>query len=410
MILIKILLSLLLCSFSLFGALTFENNHKKEVELVKAFDINPQFLRDKNLQAIINYKRSDLQNKHFFKAMDDAYLFIPLIKSILSQSELPAEFLFLAMAESNFSTKAFSRKRASGLWQFMPRTGRRYGLKIDDYVDERRDLVKSTKAAIKYLSYLHERFGKWYLAALAYNCGEGRLSKAIAKAKTTELSILVDDKKRYLPRESRRYIRKIVALAIIGTDESFLIKSEYAYLLNRANAYSVATVKVAKGEKLSHIASSIKMPLKELKKLNRHLKHDFVPPYAKDYDVYIPYVKLSEFKQNYVPSKLDEVYHVHIVKNGESLSRIGKRYGVSYRLIKDFNNLKSDRLRLKQRLIIPVKKASSRHAKDNKYLVKKGDTLDSIAKSFKMSVSELKKRNNKRSSLIRIGEKLSIYD
>lgn len=410
MILIKILLSLLLCSFSLFGALTFENNHKKEVELVQAFDINPQFLRDKNLQAIINYKRSDLQNKHFFKAMDDAYLFIPLVKSILSQSELPAEFLFLAMAESNFSTKAFSRKKASGLWQFMPRTGRRYGLKIDDYVDERRDLVKSTDAAIKYLTYLHKRFGKWYLAALAYNCGEGRLSKAIKKAKTTELSVLVDDKKRYLPRESRRYIRKIVALAIIGTDESFLIKSEYAYLLNRANAYSIATVKVAKGEKLSHIASSIKMPLKELKKLNRHLKHDFVPPYAKDYDVYIPYVKLSEFKQNYVPSKLDEVFHVHIVKNGESLSRIGKRYGVSYRLIKDFNNLKSDRLRLKQRLIIPVKKASSRKAKGNKYLVKKGDTLDSIAKSFKMSVSELKKRNNKRSSLIRIGEKLSIYD
>jgi len=408
--LIKLLFLLFIFTYSLFGALTFENNHNKEVALVRSFDINPSFLNDKYLQRVLEYKRTDLQHKHFFKAMDDAYLFIPLIKSILSQSDLPAEFLFLAMAESNFSTKAYSRKKASGLWQFMPYTGRRYGLKIDEYVDERRDLVKSTEAAVKYLSYLHKRFGKWYLAALAYNCGEGRLSRSMKLAGTNDLSVLVDPKKKYLPKESRKYIRKIVALAIIGSDESFLIKSEYAHLLNRANAYSIATVKVAKGEKLSHVASSIEMPLKELKKLNRHLKHDFVPPYAETYDIYIPYIKLSEFKQKYVPSKLDEMYHVHIVKSGDNLSRLGKRYGVPYRHIKDFNNLKSDRLRLKQQLIIPVKKASTRKSKDNRYLVKKGDTLDSIAKSYKVSVAELKRRNNKRGSLIKIGEKLSIYD
>ena len=139
-----------------FGALTFESNHNKELEILHSFDIDASFLQDPIMNQMKESKRSKYQHKHFFQAMDDAYLFIPTMKSILSEYDLPAEFLFLAMAESNFSTRAFSKKKASGLWQFMPYTGKLYGLKIDEYVDERRDLIKSTKAATKYLSYLHK--------------------------------------------------------------------------------------------------------------------------------------------------------------------------------------------------------------------------------------------------------------
>ena len=269
--------------FLLLANLTYESNYNKELALLDSFDIEPSFLYD----PIMNKMKSKVlsKDKHFFKAMEDAYLFIPAIKSTLTKYNVPQEFLYLAMAESNFHTKAYSHKRAAGLWQFMPATGKLFHLKIDEYVDERRDLIKSTEAAAKYLSALHKRFGKWYLAAIAYNCGGGALRKAIRKAKSDELSVLLDEKKRYIPRESRYYIRKIVALALIGSDEQYLLHSEYEYLLNRANAYSIATVKLPRGESLTRLSKLIHIPLKDKKKLNSHLKYDFVPPYSKGYDV-----------------------------------------------------------------------------------------------------------------------------
>ena len=392
----------------LFGALTFDSNHNKEIALLDSFDIDPSFLNDPVLLSIKEKKQARYQNKHFFKAMEEAYIFIPMVKRIIAESNVPAEFLFLAMAESNFSTKAYSKKRASGMWQFMPETGKIYGLEIDTYVDERRDLVKSTRAAVKYLSYLHDKFGKWYLAALAYNCGEGRVSRAIKRAGTDDLKVLLDKKKRYLPRESRLYIRKILALALLGSDESFLIDREYDYLLNRANAYSLATVALPKGESLKRVAKILDMPHQELKKLNRHLNYDFVPPYADTYDVYIPFVKYAEFKQKYKPGDLQNVFVVHTVKSGDNLSKLGKKYKVPYKLIKDFNSLESNMLSLKQKLVIPIPKPSANSNKS--YKVKRGDTLSSIARQFHVSVSQLKQLNRLNGSTIRIGDTLSLYD
>ena len=392
----------------LFGALTFDSNHNKEIALLDSFDIDPSFLNDPVLLSIKEKKQARYQNKHFFKAMEEAYIFIPMVKRIIAESNVPAEFLFLAMAESNFSTKAYSKKRASGMWQVMPETGKIYGLEIDTYVDERRDLVKSTRAAVKYLSYLHDKFGKWYLAALAYNCGEGRVSRAIKRAGTDDLKVLLDKKKRYLPRESRLYIRKILALALLGSDESFLIDREYDYLLNRANAYSLATVALPKGESLKRVAKILDMPHQELKKLNRHLNYDFVPPYADTYDVYIPFVKYAEFKQKYKPGDLQNVFVVHTVKSGDNLSKLGKKYKVPYKLIKDFNSLESNMLSLKQKLVIPIPKPSANSNKS--YKVKRGDTLSSIARQFHVSVSQLKQLNRLNGSTIRIGDTLSLYD
>jgi membrane-bound lytic murein transglycosylase D len=352
------------------------------------------------------------KNKHFFKAMNEAYIFIPAIKNILAKYNVPQEFLYLAMAESNFSTRAYSRKRASGLWQFMPRTAKRFGLKIDEYVDERRDLIKSTEAAAKYLSSLHKRFGKWYLAAIAYNCGGGRLNKAIRKAGTDELSVLLNEKRKYIPRESRYYIRKIVALALIGSDEQYLLSSEYEHLLNRANAYSISTVKLSSGESLKRVSKIIDIPLKDLKKLNRHLKYDFVPPYAKEYEVYIPYIKLAEFKQKYYQEPINKIYKIHVVTRGDNLSYIGKKYGVSYKIIMDFNNLKSTRLRLRQKLIVPITKKSHKKKLQSRYyhIVKKGDSLESISRAYKVSIRNIKMQNKIKGSLIRIGDRLKIYE
>ncbi|WP_241761494.1 lytic transglycosylase domain-containing protein [Sulfurimonas gotlandica] len=403
---------LLLLPILLSANLTYVFNHNKEVALLESFDIEASFLYDPIMNQMKVEKSTIQKNKHFFKAMDEAYTFIPAIKGILAKHGVPPEFLYLAMAESNFSTKAYSKKRASGLWQFMPGTAKLYGLKIDEYVDERRDLIKSTEAAAKYLSSLHKRFGKWYLAAIAYNCGGGRLNHAIKKAGSNELSVLLDPKKKYIPRESRYYIRKIVALAMVGQDEQFLMHSEYEHLLNRANAYSISTVQLSSGDSIVRLSKMVGIPLGELKKLNRHLKYDFVPPYADSYEVYIPYIKLNEFKRKYQPEPMKNIYKVHVVTKGDNLSFIGKKYGVSYNVIKDFNKLKSFRLKLNQRLIIPIDirikatKIDTRHY----YMVKKGDTLDSISKAHKVSVQNIKLQNHLSGSAIRIGDRLKINE
>lgn len=403
---------LLVLPFTLVANLNYAFNHNKEVELLDAFDIEASFLFDPTVNKLRNSNKAIYKNKHFFRAMDDAFIYIPTIKNILAEYEIPPEFLYLAMAESNFSNRAYSRKRASGLWQFMPRTGKSYGLKIDDYVDERRDPIKSTKAAAKYLSHLHKRFGKWYLAAIAYNCGGGRLSKGIKRAGTDDLNVLLDPKKKYIPKESRRYIRKIIALALLGNDDRFLLNSEYSHLLNRANAYSMSTITLASGESLRRFAKIIDTPLKTLKKLNRHLKYDFVPPYKNGYQVYIPYVKLAEFKQHYKEGNIKKIYKIHVVSNGDNLSYIGRKYRVPYKIIMDFNKLKHTGLKLKQKLIIPITTKVKPRKVDHRYYykVKKGDTLESISRAHKVTVKNIQYHNRLRGTKIKIGERLRIYE
>ena len=410
-LLLKYLL-LLIIPFILLANLRYESNHNNELKILESFNIEASFLNDPVMNEVKNNRVSITKNQHFFSAMDNAYIFIPAIKSILNENNIPQEFLYLAMAESNFKPKAYSSKQAAGLWQFMPLTGKHFSLKIDEYVDERRDLIKATIAASQYLSELHEQFGKWYLAAIAYNCGGGRLSQAIEEAGSDKLSVLLDEDKKYIPRESRYYIRKIVALALIGNDEQFMLKSEYEHLLNRANAYSIATVPLSSGESLKRVAKILNMPLEDLKKLNRHLKYDFVPPYAKKYDVYIPYIKLAEFKQNYFEAPIKNIYQIHIVSNGDNLSYIGQLYGVSYKMIMDFNNLKNSHLKLKQKLIIPTHNQAKMKIlqKKSHYVVKRGDSLGSIALVHKVSVKNIKSYNHINGSMIKIGDKLKLYE
>jgi len=334
--------------------LAYLTSQTQEISILESFDIEASFLYDPIMNEMKNSKKDIYDEQNFFGAMDEAHLFIPTVKNILAKHGIPPEFLFLAMAESSFLTKAYSVKKASGFWQFMPETAKLYGLRIDSYVDERRDVVKSTEAAAKHLAALYDKFGKWYLAAIAFNCGEGKLANAISRAKSDDLLVLLDPKKQYIPKESRFYIRKILSLALMGNDEQLLLDSEYDYLLNRANAYSISTVKVQGGESLKRVSELIGISLPELQKLNRHLKYDFAPPSLRPYDVYIPYVKLSDFKQKYFEEEMKKIYKTHVVAKGEDILTISKKYNVNRSVIKDFNALKGDKLSLNQKLIIPV--------------------------------------------------------
>ncbi len=403
----------LLLPHLLFGGLEFESNHNRQIMLLQAFDVDPNYIHDEYLNAMLESKQSPKSYKHYYNAMQSARLYIPTIKMILDKADVPPEFIYLAMAESSFTTKAFSKKKAAGIWQFMPATGRQYGLHIDDYLDERRDPVKSTEAAARYLNALHNRFGKWYLAAMAYNCGEGCVMRAIDKADGhDDIFTLLDEKKRYLPLETRNYIRKILSFGLMGIDESDMSSSGYSYLMNRASHKSIATISLPKGEKITRVAEMLGIDKKEMKKLNRHLTYDFVPPFSSKCDVYIPYDKLNNFKQNYKPCDLKKIYLVHIVRPGENLSKIGAKYHVPYRIIKEFNHLKSNYLRVRQKLIIPttpalLNKYKFKYAR-NSYVVRPGDTLRGIAKRYKTSVKKIKQLNDKKSDIIHVSEKLIV--
>ncbi|MDR0666227.1 MAG: LysM peptidoglycan-binding domain-containing protein [Campylobacteraceae bacterium] len=400
----KRLLAVLILTMNFcFGYFIVEDDYAKQVEVLKSLDIDTSFLQDSIFESmkdnIRNYK-----TKQFLKTLENGAQFVPVLKKMIEEAEIPDVFLYLAMAESGFSTKAYSKAKASGLWQFMSATAKKYNLLIDDYVDERRDPVKSTEAAIKYLQVLHDRFGKWYLAAMAYNCGEGRVSRAIAEAGTDNLYALLDENKKYLPLETRNYIRKIVTMAYLSQDVNFLLDNGASYVLNGGDMSSpFVKVDVYGGSSLADVAEAIDMPIRELLAYNTHLKYFFTPPNKNRYHIYIPSNKLTRFKSDFKMEKGNSKYYVYTVAKGDSLQKIAKQYDVSYKIIKDFNSMRSDTIRAGQKLIIPTSSNTVKY-----YTIQKGDTLQSISTKYKLTVAQLMQTNNLKDSTIIPGVKLEI--
>ncbi len=379
-----------------------QDDYSKEVQVLKSLDISDSFLADPVFIAMQN-NLDKYRTKHFLRVLEDGHTFVPILTKMIADAKIPKAFLYLAMVESNFSAKAKSRVKAVGLWQFMPRTAKILGLKINRYIDERRDPIKSTKVAIKYLKFLHKEFGKWYLAALAYNCGEGTLRRVIRKLGTDKLSVLLNNKKKYLPKESRLYLRKIVMMANLSNDEDFILKNGAEHLMNRGDASPLATIKVRGGTSLQSIADSMHISPKILKYDNPQLRYFFTPPYNKEYTLYVPYSKYAMFKKNFRPNRTNNKFYVYNVRRGDSLNLIGKKFGVSYRIIKDFNHLKSNLLRIHQKLIIP-----STGPRYVRYTIKRGDTLFFLAKRFKVKVKRIMEANNMKDSFLKPGEKIVI--
>jgi len=412
----KIIIVILLSVTLLFANFNFNDNYEKQLMILKKFDVGGSFLNNQFLKEMILKYRSENRQLLFFKAMSNAVLFLPTIKGIISKSKIPKEFLYLAMAESELISVARSKKQAAGIWQFMPTTAKIYGLQVNDFIDERLDMIRSTEVAVEFLENMYKKFGKWYLAALAYNCGEGTLTKAIAKAGTDDLEVLIRPNKKYLPKESRIYIRKILALALMeGSDDIFA--SKYAYIFNVGNNSSLARVKIGGGESLKEIAKMINMDFKELKSLNSHILFGVTPitNKHKKYNLYIPNFKLPIFKKNYRIIKHQLNFFEYIVKKGDTLYQIGVKYGCNYKDLKEFNGLNSNLLFAGQKLLIPItlKKKKPEPVLTNintgiKYVVKKGDTLFSIARNFNIDVKILMELNNLQSSKIYIGESLIV--
>lgn len=324
--------------------------------ILNSFGLDVSFLLSIN-QSNATYDRSvQARWDYFVEKFDQGYEIISILRLMMAEAGIPQEFLFLAMAESEFSMRAFSPKKASGIWQLMPKTAKELGLQINDYIDERRDPIKSTKAAIKYLKYLKNATGEWYLAAMAYNCGIGRLQRAIKKAGTNDIAVLIDEKNLYLPKETRHYIKMILGMSLAFNNADVLKSEDKEYFLNRGASSTIAGVEVDAGTPLVEVAKSINLTLEELKKYNKQFKYSFLPPGKGKYTVYIPYDKLSAFRQDFQPTKnQNTMYVLHQVKKRETLYSIAKKYKTSIKELQSINEV-SRHISIKQSLVIPILK------------------------------------------------------
>ena len=317
------------------------------------FGVDESYIYDRSFETFVS--RHEKKIKRFYKrSMKKGKSVLPLMKDHLMIDGLSDLFIYISMIESGFSPAIVSSKKAVGLWQFMPATAKHYNLSVCNSLDERCDPVSSTNAAITYLRKLNTEFGKWYLAAMAYNCGEGRLEKAIRKAGSDELSILLDEDAKYLPKETRDYIRKILLAAMIGESELL----DYAEA-KTSTGTSALQVEVSAGTKLSNIAVMLDMKTVTLLNMNKQYRNGTVPPGETCYKIMIPEEKMMLFYMKYeIPEEKKKVvrpYFIsHYVVMGNTLESLAKQYQTDPEEIKEANKLEDDALTLDTLLLIPV--------------------------------------------------------
>jgi membrane-bound lytic murein transglycosylase D len=202
-------------------------------------------------------------------------LYSEMIRERLRARGMPEDLVYLAAVESGFSPGATSKVLAIGMWQFMGPTAQQFGLRIDEFVDERRDPIRATEAALDYLQALHEQFGSWYLAAAAYNAGPGRVSRALESqaGNQTGEEELYWEIIEHLPRETRAYVPKMLALIVLGQ-----AAKDYGFDVEQASPVEYDRVWVPSGTTLRWVAGSVKVPVSEIRELNPHLIRGVTPP------------------------------------------------------------------------------------------------------------------------------------
>ncbi|MDY9919156.1 MAG: LysM peptidoglycan-binding domain-containing protein [Proteiniphilum sp.] len=381
----------------------------------------------------------------YMLALGDYYF--PMFEQALDRHGLPLELKYLPVIESALNPVAVSRVGATGLWQFMLRTGKGYGLEVNSLVDERRDPYKSTDAAVRYLKDLYAIYGDWNLVIAAYNCGPGNVNKAIARS---------GGKRDYweiyyrLPRETRGYVPAFIAANYIM---NYYADHNICPAHSSSLTAALDTVQVNERIHLEQIAGVLDIPLGELQRLNPQFKRDVIPGDFRAHALVLPTEKMYAFidKNDTIINYDKERYFTHRantdgfldgsvssvsgnttnvyyrVKKGDNLSTIARRHGTTVDLIKSWNGLSSNRLNIGKQLIVGKKavapqatteKQLAQAVTDNPdgktqtvnqyYRVRKGDTLGDIARKNGIQVAQLQSWNGLNSSRIGIGDQLII--
>jgi membrane-bound lytic murein transglycosylase D len=421
----------------------------------------------KSIQLYTEKRRTLIQ---YMLGLADYYF--PSIEQILDENGLPLELKYLVIVESAMNPTALSRAGASGLWQFMLPTGKIYGLEINSLVDERRDPVKSTYAACRYLKDLYAIYGDWNLVIAAYNCGPGNVNKAIRRSKGQKDYWAIYN---YLPRETRSY----VPLFIGATYAMNYYREHNICPVSTAMPISSDTVTIDRLLHLEQVAEVLKMDIEQLRALNPEFKKDIIPGNYKPYALHLPTTKTGDFielEQDIYACNDDRYFTnrdyagqgasrstdriskiTHRVVKGESMLSIANSYGVTTSQIKKWNGLRSSRVQPGKKLTLyadnggyvastapasivasEMRKMPEETAKTvkteemakteeaeemkktalqeppgsisyHKYKVKKGDSFYTIAKRYPgVAARDLMQFNNIRSSTLKIGQIIKI--
>ena len=371
--------------------------------------------------------------------------YMPIFQETFNRYDMPEELKAMAIIESAMNPLAVSRVGAKGMWQFMYQTAKSYGLNINSFVDERLDPVKSADAAARYLMDAYEIFGDWNLAIASYNCGAGNVKKAIRRSGGSRAFW---DIWPYLPRETRGYVPAFVgALYTMTYYKEHGIRPEAVQM-----PVHVDTFKINKMLHLKQVSELTGAPLEDLKNLNPQYRHEIIPGNEKEYILRIPYMYTNAFIDNedslythkadiyFNPVTIKKIKDggdgeriVYRVKNGDYLGRLASRHGCTVNQIKRWNNLKSNNIRVGQRLIIyrggkapastsapsktatpvktdtPVKQTSTDSGEYITYTVQNGDSFYTIAKQYPgVSAQNIMDFNGIESSKIRPGMKIKI--
>lgn len=394
------------------------------------------------------------------RMLEQMHLFFPLYEQMLEKYEMPRELKFLSLIESGLNPRIISYAGAGGLWQFMPATGREYGMKQDDYIDERFDPVKSTDAACRYLKRLHKAFGSWEMALAAYNVGPGNVKRAMRRSGASTFWGIYN----FLPKQTRHYVPQFVAMTYLmhyHADHGIFPEApDYPTLSD--------TVQISGYFNLHTFAKLSNITFDELYKLNPQLINTELPPYVKDYVLRIPSHSFDYLTENrlaiwdsaakspfqtnmalasngeelsdsvlaikkvgglvaaggesddpetIITRQTKKMYHT--VRKGETLGRIASRYGVDTYDLKRWNRMRSNTVMRGKKLVIYKESSKAVLAnlapakakgkiKMRYHRVQSGDTLSTIAERYGINVSRLKKINRLRGNTVRKGQKLIV--
>jgi len=396
-------------------------------------------------QSIAFLQRSP--EKHLYRWISRSATYFPMFEQILREEGVPDELKYLAMIESALLPKARSHASAVGLWQFMAATGREYGLERSHWVDERMDPEKSTRAAARYLKKLHQQFDDWYLALAAYNSGPGRVARAVRQHGQGATFWDIYDS---LPRETRNYVPMFVATATILTNpQAYNIP-----FVEPGPRYSYDVAEVDGMLDLRVVAELVGTDVETIQALNPEIRQWTTPPTQSVYRLRVPSGTGAHFAQAYaaLPPDHKRSQTEYVVRRGDSLGKIARRYGTTVSALQDLNGISGSLIRTGQMLYVPVPyegttgiagagpseqvvyddrpqityasettpaprarttqaTAPASNAGNTRvtYRVRRGDNLSQIAQKYGVRVSDIQAWNDLSGDHIQSGQRLVVY-
>lgn len=373
--------------------------------------------------------------KYYHKWLGRSTAYRPMMYEKLEAAGLPRDLVYLSMIESGYATHAYSRAAAVGLWQFITPTAREWGMRVDWWMDDRRDPEMATDAAVAFLGHLNKKFGHWYLAWAAYNGGPGRVARAVKAHGTSDFWTLVE--KDAFPAETDNYVPKLIAAAIIGHHPERYGFTDIEY----QDRLQYDTVEVGPSFGVDVLARCAGVSVEEFQKLNPHIRRFALPPDGKTHTIRVPAGngKKTLAAVSKVPASERISFQQHKVSKGETLGVIASRYGVSVTEVQRMNRITNpNRIYVGMDLVIPAPgmkgmpmgppppskpkalastaggssaKAAVPQSKKVTHVVRKGEALSAIAERYGAKTSDVMRWNGiSNANKIYVGQKLTLYE